>query len=73
MRQFWDENMQNRPLCSIKPFNTSFESSDLCFFLETEAKGSGSSFILCHALLKIDILYENRAYSLCPKLWSIAQ
>ena len=25
MRQFCDENMQNRPLCSIKPFNTSFD------------------------------------------------
>ena len=60
MRQFRDENIQNRPLCGIKSFNTSFESSDLCF-LEPEAHGRDSRFILRHALLKIDILYENRA------------
>ena len=41
-------------------FCTSFESSDQ-WFLEPQPLGSGSSFILCHAILKIDILYENVA------------
>ena len=35
-------------------------------FLESEAQGRASSFILCHALMKIPILYENLAYVPLP-------
>ena len=46
--------------CGLRLCNTSYESSDLCY-LEPEAQGRGSSRILCHALMKIGILYENLA------------
>ena len=38
----------------------------ICSFLEPEAQGRGISLILCHALMKIGILYENLAYVPLP-------